>query len=244
MSESHLGNDPWNKGKKGIMPDPWNKNKKGLQVAWNKGTPCSEETKTKIGEANKGKISSMKNKKHSEETKIKISQSKIGSTPWNKGLQTGIIPKTAFKKGHIPIKPFIKGQKSWNKGLSNPEWQRENNPNWKGGIKIGANGYILIYKKEHPFCDSQGYFKRSRFTMEQKLGRYLKPEEVVHHINSIKNDDRIENLQLFPNHSEHMKHHAKLKKFHKLPPQSVNVAQSQSVAESTLTQSTPTPPVK
>ncbi len=32
----------------------WNKGKKGLQVAWNKGIPCSEETKRKISEAQKG----------------------------------------------------------------------------------------------------------------------------------------------------------------------------------------------
>lgn len=54
----------------------------------------------------------------------------------------------------------------------------------------------------------------------------------------------IENLMLFSNNSEHIKYHTFLKKFHKPSPQSVNVAQSQSVAESTLTQRTPTPPVK
>ncbi len=31
------GGEPWNKGKKGVMPDPWNKGKKGVQIPWNKG---------------------------------------------------------------------------------------------------------------------------------------------------------------------------------------------------------------
>ena len=33
---------------------------------------------------------------------------KLGSIPWNKGIKTGIIPKSAFKKG---CTPWIKGKK-------------------------------------------------------------------------------------------------------------------------------------
>src|SRR3990167_457739 len=36
---------------------------------------------------------------------------KKGSTPWNKGLKTGLIPRTAFKKGHIPYHTGTKGIK-------------------------------------------------------------------------------------------------------------------------------------
>lgn len=59
-SEFKKGLEPWNKGKKGIMPTPWNKGKKGLQAAWNKGQlgkfHHSEDAKLKIKERRASQI--------------------------------------------------------------------------------------------------------------------------------------------------------------------------------------------
>lgn len=77
---------------------------------------------------------------------------------------------------------------------------------WKGGKRI-CNGYILILMHNYPSTDQQGYIPKHRFMMEQYLGRYLKPKEVVHHINGNKTDNRIENLMLFKNNGEHRKFH-------------------------------------
>lgn len=74
--------------------------------------------------------------------------------------------------------------------------------NWKGGKVIQA-GYMKVYNLEHPYCDRNGYVAEHRLVMEKHLGRYLKPEEVVHHINGIKTDNRLKNLMLFKTAREH-----------------------------------------
>lgn len=140
-----------------------------------------------------------------------LGKSKIGIHPKGEFKKGCPAPKTAFKKGNIP----------WDKGKKRPETTGKNHWHWKGG-KIETNGYIYVYQPSHPFCECKGYVKRANLVMEKILGRYIIPPELVHHkgtkypFGSIKNkqDDRPENLQLFPNNSEHMKfpHHKKVNK--------------------------------
>lgn len=42
-----------------------------------------------------------------------------------------------------------------------------------------------------------------RLVMEKKLGRQLEPNEVVHHLNENTEDNRPENLHLYPSNAEH-----------------------------------------
>lgn len=86
--------------------------------------------------------------------------------------------------------------------------QGANNQNWKGGRRKSNIGYIYIRAKNHPHANSTGYVFEHRLVMEKQLGRYLEPYEIVHHLNEIKSDNRIENLKLV-NKTQHNDIHFK-----------------------------------
>lgn len=96
------------------------------------------------------------------------------------------------------------------------EWQKKfvsgsANRQWKGGIFM-KDGYRFIKMPNHPNCNNFGYVREHRLVMEKHLGRYLLKTEAVHHINGIKDDNRIENLKLFSSNSEHMVSHTTTEK--------------------------------
>lgn len=51
--------------------------------------------------------------------------------------------------------------------------------------------------------------------MSQHIGRAIKKNEIIHHINGDRKDNRIENLYLCPNHSEHGRVHGSFDKLRK-----------------------------
>jgi hypothetical protein len=65
---------------------------------------------------------------------------------------------------------------------------------FKGVPYLNASGYVEIYMPEHPTANQRGYVKEHRIVLENKLGRALAHNEVPHHINHIRNDNRPENL--------------------------------------------------
>lgn len=88
----------------------------------------------------------------------------------------------------------------------------ENHWKWNGGINIDKDGYTLIYSPNHPNRDYKNRVREHILVMEDHLGRYLRDNEEVHHIDGNKSNNRIENLMLFNNHSEHIKFEDKFKK--------------------------------
>jgi HNH endonuclease len=81
----------------------------------------------------------------------------------------------------------------------------DKHPMWKGGIKH-IEGYVMLLKPDHPFATQQGYVKEHRLIYEQYYNCCLLPWIDIHHINNIKDDNRIENLKVMTR-SEHGRHH-------------------------------------
>ena len=72
----------------------------------------------------------------------------------------------------------------------------EGNGRWKGGMTVRKDGRVMLHAPNHPHKSHGNYVYRYRLVMEECLGRFLEPYEVVHHINGIVNDDRPENLEV------------------------------------------------
>lgn len=87
----------------------------------------------------------------------------------------------------------------------------EGHPEWRGGRIVDKHGYILVYAPWHPNARKRArgrgaYIAEHRLVMEEKLGRLLEREEVVHHLDGNKANNRPENLELFARNSDHLRH--------------------------------------
>lgn len=84
----------------------------------------------------------------------------------------------------------------------------DKHPTWTGGRHVNSYGYIMLRVYED--MDAPGKYKlEHRHIMEQHLGYKLEVWEEINHINGIKTDNRLENLEVI--YSEH-KHKDELRR--------------------------------
>jgi len=78
----------------------------------------------------------------------------------------------------------------------------------KANIKpfVLREGYQCVFLPNHPRAKKSGYVSKQYIVMEQYSGPILQ-DEVVHHINEDRTDNRIHNLMLMSD-SNHKRHHA------------------------------------
>lgn len=108
---------------------------------------------------------------------------------------------------HKATRLGIKKDKEANKIVRSLERSGENSHLWNGGKTKDKEGHILVLRKGNPMADKRGYVMEHRLIMSEYLGRMLNPDEIVHHKNGIKDDNRIENLEIMSNGEHTRLHH-------------------------------------
>lgn len=82
------------------------------------------------------------------------------------------------------------------------------NHNWKGGRSLCSDGYIRVklYSADPLWlmANKSGYVREHRYVMAQSIGRTLESWEIVHHKNSQRDDNRLENLELLKDMTHHV----------------------------------------
>lgn len=70
----------------------------------------------------------------------------------------------------------------------------KNHHNWKGGSWQRKDGYIMERAPEHPRATASGYVLQHILVWERVHKKSLRNGMHIHHLNGIRNDNRIENL--------------------------------------------------
>ena len=79
--------------------------------------------------------------------------------------------------------------------------------NWNGGIKATKKGYRMVLCPGHHRADKGGYVMEHILVWEKESGTILPENCCIHHLNGIKNDNRISNLCVMLHNAHTVYHH-------------------------------------
>ena len=108
-----------------------------------------------------------------------------------------------------------RGEPSPKRGKSYRHLQRENSVRWNGGRYINGAGYVMVLVKSGSVNRTSGwenYRPEHIIVMEKSIGRKLRKNECVHHIDGNRENNILSNLALLTSHEHHRKTHMSLQK--------------------------------
>ena len=199
---------------KGKLKQGWSKRKaKGLGIPWNKGKKENRESVLK----------KLRARRHSSESKLKMSLAHKGRMAWNKGIPLALETKAKISialKGRIGWNKGKKGlQVAWNKGFKGFNKGLPRTEKWRKNLSLSLTGPRNgswcggIARKKYPF-DFNSTLKleiRKRDSSLCQLCGLNKKKMDVHHIDYNKDNSSKENLILLCA-SCHIKTNAKKKR--------------------------------
>lgn len=114
--------------------------------------------------------------------------------------------------GIEPIKPFPSKKCIENSIKAHKNKRGFNN---KGGRRINKQGYVEIWNPKNENSNKKGYVLEHRLVMSEYIGRPLRKDEIVHHIDRNKRNNNISNLELMTNNEHSIQHEKEDKNRHK-----------------------------
>jgi hypothetical protein len=87
--------------------------------------------------------------------------------------------------------PVRRNKKGIGQGYCGAHFNSWSTQRLPGSRLKGPSGYVIVKREDGSFIGEH------RAVMEQHLGRRLLSSETVHHINGVRDDNRLENLELW-----------------------------------------------
>lgn len=103
----------------------------------------------------------------------------------------------------------LKGARGWCQ-KHYTRWRTHGDPtirltDYGSGRTTNGHGYVMVKRPGHPLAQAHGWVMEHR-AIAYDAGLLTDVSMVVHHVNGIKDDNRLENLKVMTN-EEHTRHH-------------------------------------